>query len=279
MSLVTMNEILPAARRAGIGIGAFNAANFETAMAVIQAAEEEQSPVILQLYSRMFANGKACFLAGTLISLAESCSQAVALHLDHGSDLKQVKDALSWGYTSVMLDGSNLSYSENVAVTAEAVRLAHEAGATCEGEIGHVAMGDQTALTDVDEACNFAKETGVDALAVSIGTAHGYYKAEPKLDFDRCGEIGRSMPELPLVLHGGTGTPLADVQKVIALGITKINIATEFQHCFLKAVHGALNEADGKFTPVDKFMDGPTEACVQHIRRLIRVFALKEKLS
>lgn len=275
MSLVSMNEILRDARAKGIAIGAFNAANYETAVAIVRAAEAEQSPVIMQLYSRLFANGKAEALGGLLIRLAESCSQKVAIHLDHGENLEQVTNALKWGYTSVMLDGSRLPFDENVAVTTEAVRLAHAQNASCEGEIGHVAMGDETALTVPSEALEFAQKTGVDALAVSIGTSHGYYKATPKLDIGRCREIGEALPGLPLVLHGGTGTPMEDIQKAIPCGIAKINVATEFQHCFLKAVHADLNAAEGKFTPIDKFMDAATDACTEHLRKLIRAFALK----
>lgn len=275
MSLVSMNEILPAARKASRAIGAFNAANYETAVAIIKAAEAEKSPVILQLYSRLFANGKAEALGGLLIRLAEKCSQPVAVHMDHGESLEQVRNALSWGYTSVMLDGSRLPFAENVAITSEAVALAHAAGASAEGEIGHVAMGDATALSDVEETCRFAAATKVDALAVSIGTAHGYYKQTPKLDLERCRQIGERLPGLPLVLHGGTGTPLEDVQKAIALGITKINVATEFQHTFLKAVQAGLEAANGNFIPVDKFMDAPIERCTEHLRGLIRAFALR----
>lgn len=275
MPLVSMNEILPAARKAGRAIGAFNAANYETAVAIIKAAEAEKSPVILQIYSRLFANGKAEALGGLLIRLAEKCSQPVAVHMDHGESLEQVRNALNWGYNSIMLDGSRLPFAENVALTSEAVALAHAAGASAEGEIGHVAMGDETALSDVEETCQFAAATKVDALAVSIGTAHGYYKQTPKLDLELCRQIGERLPKLPLVLHGGTGTPIADVQKAIALGITKINVATEFQHTFLKAVQADLEAAAGKFIPIDKFMDAPIERCTEHLRKLIRAFALR----
>lgn len=275
MPLVTMNEILPAARKAGRAIGAFNAANYETALAIIKAAEAEKSPVILQLYSRLFANGKAEALGGLLLRLAEKCSQPVAVHMDHGENLEQVRNALSWGYNSVMLDGSRLPYAENVAVTREAVKLAHAVGASAEGEIGHVAMGDASSLSDVEESYRFAKETGVDALAVSIGTAHGYYKEPPKLDLELCRKIGERLPTLPLVLHGGTGTPIEEVQKAIALGITKINVATEFQHSFLKAVQAGLDAAQGAFIPVDRFMDEPVAICSEHLRKLIRAFALR----
>ena len=142
MPLVTMNEILPAARRAGKAIGAFNAANYETAVAVIQAAEAEKSPVILQVYSRMFGNGKAEALGGLLIRLAQKCSQPVALHLDHGENLEQVRNALDWGYNSIMLDGSRLPYADNVAATAAAGPHALRRG-RAEGEGGGAALADR----------------------------------------------------------------------------------------------------------------------------------------
>lgn len=148
-------------------------------------------------------------------------------------------------------------------------------GASVEGEIGHVAQGDETALTDVKEAYEFAKQTGVDALAVSIGTAHGYYKSTPKLDIERCREIADSLPETPLVLHGGSGTPLEDVRKTIQAGIAKINIATEFMDTYLKATRKELNDLDRKFVPIDKFYDPIIDECAAHAARLIRFFAGK----
>ena len=206
MALVNMKEMLCEARRSKKAVGAFNITNYETAAAVLKAAEAENEPVIIQLYMRLFDTGKAYDLAGTLRRLAFRAKVPVALHLDHGSTVKQATDALAWGYTSVMYDGSRSPYDENVKWTKFVADYAHALGATCEGEIGHVAQGDETALTDVDEAVSFAKDTGVDALAVSIGTAHGYYKAEPKLDIPRCKAIADALPDTPLVLHGGSGT-------------------------------------------------------------------------
>ena len=199
----------------------------------------------------------------------------MALHLDHGDNVGQVKDALAWGYTSVMYDGSRLPFDENVRITHFCVEYAKTFGASVEGEIGHVAQGDETALTDVGEACEFARQTGVDALAVSIGTAHGYYKSTPKLDIERCREIAENLPETPLVLHGGSGTPLEDVRKTIQAGIAKINIATEFMDTYLKATRKELNELDGKFIPIDKFYDPIIDECAAHAARLIRFFAGK----
>ncbi len=275
MALVTMNEILPAARREHRAVGAFNIANYETARAVLQAAEAEAQPVIIQLYMRLFESTKAYDLAGMLIRLAERANVPVALHLDHGDTLKQVENALKWGYTSVMYDGSRLPFDENVANTCTAVEMARKVGASTEAEIGHVAQGDETALTQVDEAVRFAEATKVDSLAVSIGTAHGYYKAEPKLDIERCRAIADALPDVPLVLHGGSGTPLADVRKSIEAGIAKINIATEFMDTFLKSSRCELEKLDGKFLPIDKYYDPIVDECAAHAARLIRFFAGK----
>ena len=268
-----MREILPQARREKRAVGAFNIANYETAAAVIKAAEAEKSPVIIQLYMRLFNSDKAFDLAGMLIRMAHRCSQPVVLHLDHGDNVGQVKDALAWGYSSVMYDGSRLPFDENVRITHFCVEYAKSFGASVEGEIGHVAQGDETALTEVEEAGEFARQTGVDALAVSIGTAHGYYKAEPKLDIARCKAIADSLPDLPLVLHGGSGTPLADVRKAIESGVSKVNIATEYMDTYLKSARRELNALDGKFVPVDKFYDPIVDDCAAHAARLIRFFA------
>ncbi len=275
MALVTMKEILPAARREQRGVGAFNIANYETARAVLQAAEAEKQPVIIQLYMRLFDSNKAYDLAGMLLRLAERANVPVALHLDHGDTLKQVGDALAWGYNSVMYDGSRLPFEQNVANTCIAVEMARKANASCEAEIGHVAQGDETALTQVEEAVSFAEATKVDALAVSIGTAHGYYKAEPKLDIDRCKAIADALPETPLVLHGGSGTPLTDVRKSIEAGIAKINIATEFMDTYLKSSRRELEKLDGNFLPIDKYYDPIVDECAAHAARLIRFFAGK----
>lgn len=275
MALVTMREMLTAARKEKRAVGAFNVANYETALAIIRAAEAEDAPVIIQVYDRLFETYKADDLAGALLRMARRIDQPVAIHLDHGSKIAHLAVALHAGYTSVMFDGSRLPYEENVAQTKMAAELAHAAGCTIEGEVGHVAQGDATALTSVEEAVSFAAATGVDALAVSIGTAHGYYKAEPKLDLDRCRAIGEALPELPLVLHGGSGTPLDAVKAAIGLGIAKINIATEYMDTYLKASRAELNRLDGQFVPLDKYYEPIVDACAAHAARLIRFFAGK----
>lgn len=275
MSLVTMNEMLPQAWKEKRAIGAFNVANYETALAVMKAAESEKSPVIIQVYDRLFQSDKAADIAGCLIRIAQRSNQPIALHLDHGASLEHVAIALHAGYTSVMLDGSRLPFDENARVTRLAADLAHAAGCTVEGEIGHVAQGDETALTVVSEAVTFAEATKVDALAVSIGTVHGYYKSAPHIDVERCREISHSLPGVPLVLHGGSGTPLEDVRKVIENGISKVNIATEYMDTYLKSSRAELERLDGKFLPIDKYYDPVVEACAAHAARLIRFFAGK----
>lgn len=275
MALVTMKEMLLAARKEKRAVGAFNIANYETARAVLMAAEGEKQPVIIQLYMRLFDSEKAYDLAGLLIRLANRADIPVAIHLDHGNTVKQVKDALAWGYTSVMYDGSRLSFEENVKNTAFCVQYAKSFGASVEGEIGHVAQGDETAITEVSEAVEFAGATGVDALAVSIGTAHGYYTSEPKLDIERCRAIAEALPELPLVLHGGSGTPLSDVRKVIENGVSKVNIATEYMDTYLKSSRKELEKLNGKFLPIDKYFDPIVDECAAHAARLIRFFAGK----
>lgn len=268
-----MKEMLCDALKERRAVGAFNVTNYETAAAVLKAAEAEGEPVVIQLYMRLFDTGKAYDLCGMLQRLAHRGKVPVALHLDHGSTVKQAKDALAWGYTSVMYDGSRDDFAENAKWTRHVADYAHALGATCEGEIGHVAQGDETAITEVAEAVDFAKATGVDALAVSIGTAHGYYQAEPKLDIDRCAEISAALPDLPLVLHGGTGTPLADVRRAIENGIAKVNIATEFLDTYIKSTLKVYGELNGAFVPPDKLADPVIDECAAHVRRLIRFFA------
>lgn len=276
MALCTGNELLKPARAAGTGVAAINLANYETAAALFDAAEETRLPLIVQMYSRMFANGKAEMLIPMLRKFAEKCSQPIAIHLDHGASFEEAKNAVAWGCTSVMFDGSRLPMEENIRLTREVVAMAHRSGVSVEAEIGHVAMGDEERLTVPEEAVRFVEATQVDALAVAIGTAHGYYQETPKLDVARCRAIGAALPGLPLVLHGGSGTPLADIQKVIRCGIAKINIATEYQDGFLKATKAELEKLGGKFIPVDRFMDPVREKCAAHAARLMRCFALRQ---
>lgn len=277
MALVTFKEILPRAREEGRAVGAFNIANYETAKAVIIAAEAENQPVILQVYQRLMGDKFIGALAAMMRHMAKNAAVPVAVHLDHGASFEQVKQAIDCGFTSVMFDGSQLPLAENLAQTAEAAAYAHKHGVTIEGEIGHVPLNGTDGAKDIplstpEEAAEFAKTTGVDALAVSIGTAHGYYKEEPQIAVELAGAINARV-SIPLVLHGGSGTPHEKVKAVIRSGFAKVNVATEFQHTFQLRLQQELQQLDGKFLPLDKLMASPTDTAVTHLRQLIRMLA------
>lgn len=270
MPLVTFNDILPQARREKRAVAAFNVANLETVLAVFKAAEAERSPVIIQVYQRLFKDERAALVAAMTARLAADAAIPVALHLDHGESLDQIRQAIRLGYTSVMLDGSKLPFAENIALAAEAAKIAHDAGVTLEAEIGHVPFGDgEIELSTADEAEAFVSQTGVDALAISIGTVHGFYKREPKLDIARAQEIADRV-SVPLVLHGGTGVPEDQLRQAIGCGVAKVNIATELQSLFLKRVAAELAACGDTFKPVDLCLK-PVEADVQaYVRAKIR---------
>lgn len=270
MSLVTFNEILPQARRENRAVAAFNVANLETVLAVFKAAEAERSPVIIQVYQRLFKDERAALIAAMVAKLAAASDIPVALHLDHGESLDQLRQAIALGYTSVMIDGSKLPFGENIALTVEAAKIAHGAGATLEAEIGHVPFGDGAIeLSTADEAETFAAKTGVDALAISVGTVHGFYKQAPKLDIDRAREIGERIP-IPLVLHGGTGVPEDQLRLAVGCGVAKVNIATELQSCFLTSVAAELAACGGKFKPIDLCFKPVEETVQTYVRAKIR---------
>ncbi len=275
MALVTLNEILPQARKEKRAVAAFNVANYEAALGVIKAAEAEKLPVILQIFQRLFRTEKGSDLTATLVRMAKRCSQPVVVHLDHGAEPWQVRAALEAGMTSAMFDGSTRPYDENVELTTYAVNYAHKIGASCEGEIGHVAMGDENAITTVEEAVSFYEATKVDALAISVGTVHGFYKAAPCINVKRCAEIANALPNLPLVLHGGSGTPPEDIRALIENGISKLNIATEFMDTFLKSTRRELEKLGDGFKPIDIFNDPVVDDCAAHAARLLRFFAGK----
>lgn len=274
MPLVTTKEILVPARREGRAVGAFNIANFETGVAVVEAAEAQGRPVILQVYHRLMDGRHIDALAAMMLGLAKSSRVPVAVHLDHGASLAQVELALGLGFTSVMFDGSSRPLGENIRLTREAVKLAAATGASVEAEIGHVPLNtrDDVPLPTPDEVARFAGETGVDALAVAVGTVHGYYQGEPKINL----ELGRRAglaTGIPLVLHGGSGTPEATVRALIRSGFAKVNVATEFQHAFQKRLARDLEALDGKFLPLDKLVRPATEEASKLLESFIRLFA------
>jgi ketose-bisphosphate aldolase len=230
-----MSELLNRAVAGGYAVPAFCSWNAEIIAAVLRQAERLDAPVIVMAGPCEFGLLPPARMAAVARAMKSCYPRAVAaLHLDHGSSMEEVCACLDAGYTSVMLDYSARSYAENAAALKQVTVLARASGATVEGEIGHVGKVETTAvegagassLTVPEEAFGYARETGVDALAVSIGNAHGQYTRLPRLDFERLAAI-HALVDLPLVLHGGSGTPEADLHRAIALGIAKVNVATE----------------------------------------------------
>lgn len=234
--LVNLNDVLYTAQEKKYAVGLFNATDSDMLQATISAAEELGAPIIIGTAEVLLPYGDLTLLAPGLVNRAKNSSVPVVVHFDHGTSYNKCMEALKLGFSSVMFDGSAYPYEENIAKTREIVKIAHSLGATVEGEIGHVGSndgsaegsgsGDSSAYTTVEEAVSFAEATGVDALAVSIGTAHGSYKSAPKLDISRLREIKRAV-NVPLVLHGGSGLSDDDFRNCISAGIAKVNIFTD----------------------------------------------------
>lgn len=231
--LVNLSEILKIAEEGSFAIGAFNTPNLTTLKAVIAAAEELSTPVII-MHAEVHEEMGLCTMeeiAPLMRMYAERASVPVCMHLDHGTDMDYVMRGMELGFTSVMYDGSELSKKENYENTKTVVEAAKKLGISVEAEIGSMgareggSLGDESIYTDPDEAKRFVEETGVDALACAFGTAHGVYLKQPKLDFDRLERINKSVA-VPLVMHGGSGLTLDDYRRSISLGIRKINYYT-----------------------------------------------------
>ena len=229
--LVNLNEVLKDAQKNKYGVGLFNTTDADMAEAAISAAEELRAPLIIGTAEILLPGGELKLILPSIIEAAKRATVPVVVHYDHGLTFERCMEALRLGCTSVMFDGSVTDYAQNVADTREIVKIAHTFGATVEGEIGHVGQAanpddPDDRYTTVEEALDYANATGIDALAVAIGTAHGAYKSAPKLDLVRLQEIHDAL-EIPLVLHGGSGLTDDDFRNTIAHGISKVNIYTD----------------------------------------------------
>ena len=230
--LVNLNEVLKKAQKEKYAVGLFNTTDTDMLQAVIEAAEESRSPVILGTAEVLLPYGELKLIAPSVIAAAKRASVPVVVHYDHGLTFERCLEALQLGFSSVMFDGSAKAYGQNIEETKEIVKIAHAFGASVEGEIGHVgeaAQGDESLenmYTTVAEAKEYLENTGVDALAVAIGSAHGVYKKKPKLNIERLKEISSAV-KVPLVLHGGSGLSDDDFKNTIRNGIAKVNIFTD----------------------------------------------------
>ena len=230
--LVNLNEVLKKAQKGKYAVGLFNTTDTDMLQAVIEAAEESNSPVILGTAEVLLPYGELKLIAPSVIAAAKRAKVPVVVHYDHGLTFDRCIEALKLGFSSIMFDGSAKPYEQNIAETREMVKIAYAFGATVEGEIGHVgeAAKEDNLLTDMyttpEEAKAYLEATGVDALAVAIGSAHGVYKKKPMLNIERLKEI-REMVKVPLVLHGGSGLSDDDFKNTIRNGIAKVNIFTD----------------------------------------------------
>lgn len=272
--LVNLNEVLPAARKGGYAVGLFNTVNLEMAKGVLAAAEETRSPVIIGTAEILLPYASLEELAYFLIPMAKKATVPVVVHYDHGLTLEKIREAMALGFSSVMYDCSTLDFEGNCRAVAELTREAHARGVSVEAELGHVganeaggeaASADESIYTEPEEARRFWDATGVDALAVAIGTAHGAYKSTPRLDFERLREIAGIVPA-PLVLHGGSGLSEQDFRAAVRDGIAKVNIFTDINCASAAAAHDCWKPGVGMTDLMPEIVDAIRTATAEKMQ-------------
>lgn len=279
--LVNMNQVLLPAKRGKYAVGLFNAVNLELARGIIAAAESSQSPVIMGTAEVLLPYGPLEEVSYYLIPMAKKANVPVVIHLDHGLNKETCLKALELGFSSIMYDCSTDSYDENVKKVKEMADIAHSYGATIEGELGHVGDNEGSAegssrlddpskyYTDPKMAKDFVDKTGVDALAIAVGTAHGAYKLPPKLDFDRIRTIADTV-DVPLVLHGGSGLTDSDFRRAIQEGISKVNIFTDIN---VAAVEAEFKKFEYMSKGIIDLIPAAVEAVKQETMKKMKLFS------
>lgn len=262
--IANYSEILAYAKEHKITIGAFNSFNMETLQAVTSAAEKKQVPLIVQTYHAHADYAGPDYMRALYGVAAEKSSVKIAMGLDHGKSFEQAKACIGANYTGVMIDLASEDYDLNVRETKRVVELAHSKGVSVEAELGVIADADKSleeiaaGYTDPDIARRFVKDTGIDCLAVSVGTAHGKYAYTPKINFELLKELIDTV-SCPIVVHGGSGTPDEDVEEMVRLGIAKLNVGTDFFDAYKKAVYKVMTEK-GISCDVIEVMDAARKA-------------------
>ncbi|PWI57849.1 class II fructose-1,6-bisphosphate aldolase [Sulfoacidibacillus thermotolerans] len=279
----SFKEVLTDGFQKGYAVGQFNVNGLEYIQAIVEVAEEERSPVILGISEGAMKYVGMDYLIGMANAAKMKATVPVILHLDHGPHFELVMKCIRSGFDSIMYDGSHHPLEQNIQETKRVVEACHAVGIDVEGELGRIAGAEDDLSVDEreamlvipEEARRLVDETGIDALAPAIGSAHGHYKGEPKLHFDRLNEI-RDLVKIPLVLHGGTGIPDSDIQRAIALGVAKINVNTENQDVFTRTVREVLLTSPKMFDP-RKYL-GPARAAIKEtIRAKIRLFGSHQR--
>ncbi len=283
MGLVTVKTLLDAADKGKYAVGAFNCNNMEIVQAIVAAAEAEKSPVIIQASQGAIKYAGLDYVVALCNAAAKNATVPIALHLDHGTDMDQIIKCIVGGFTSVMFDGSSKPFEENVALTLKVIEIARAAGVSTEAELGklggieeHINVSERDAMmTDPEEARRFVEMTGVDSLAVAIGTAHGQYKFPPKLDFERLKRI-KALVDVPIVLHGSSGVPAEDLVTAISLGVRKVNIDTNIREAFCWTLRDAISKNPEEIDP-RKLLKPARDAMTEVIREKIRIFGSNGK--
>lgn len=283
--LVTLKEILENTRKEGYAVGSFNFNGYEDAQGIINGAVEKNSPVIL-----MASMGACKYIGlhqtvGMVKGMAASVDIPVCLHLDHATDMDFIKEAIKAGFSSVMIDASAEDYETNIRKSKEIVDFAKDYDCSVEAELGKVGGKEENivvsdakaAFTQPSDVPRFVEETGIDALAIAFGSVHGFYKSEPKLDFERLAEIAK-ITDCPLVLHGGTGIPVEDFKKCVVSGISKINVGTEFKKTFTDTIRKMCNDLPEKEVDPRKYMGPVKDACAEVVKGKIDVFGSANKV-
>lgn len=276
--LVSGKELFKAAKKGGYAVGAFNLNNMEILQAIIEAAEEEKSPVFIQASQGGIKYAGIEYIAGMAKVAAEKATVPIALNLDHGTSFTQTVQCIRHGFSAVMIDGSQHPFEENIALTKKVIEVAHPNNVSVEAELGKiggveddiVVDSEDATFTDPQEAAEFVDRTNVDALAIAIGTAHGVYHGEPKLDFERLKEIVAAT-DVPLVLHGASGISDEAILTAVPHGITKINIDTELRMAFAEAIKDVIAKNPKEIDP--RKMLGPArENMKQVVKTKMRLF-------
>lgn len=279
MPLINMSELLQKAQTGNYGIGAFNVANMEMIMGAVKAAEELKSPIILQIAQARLPYSPLHVIGPLMVAVAKSAAVPVAVQLDHGQDLNTVKHALELGFSSVMIDASHLPIEENIRMVQRVKKLADEYGASVEAEVGQLGGSEggtrdnEMLYSDPAQVENLYKIASPDAIALSIGNAHGLYKQEPKLNFKILGEAQKRVP-IPLVLHGGSGISDDDFRKCIAGGMRKINIATA---TFLSVEHAIREYCKSEEKNYFKMSSAMVQGAYENVSKHIKIFQSENK--
>ena len=282
MALVTIKEMLEKARKEKYCIGAFDASNLEMGQKIIEAAQEKRSPVIIMGLTNDLQGDMLEYWLYGMRKMAERADVPVCLHLDHAKDMDFLKKCVDMGFTSVMFDGSTSPLDENIRLTKEATDYAHAHGVTVEAELGHVGDGMVSGeaktdgeyddpdeyLTDPAELQRFIRETGVDCLAVAVGTSHGVYVHTPKLHFERL-DILNELSEVPMVMHGGSGTPDEQIKRAVEKGICKLNIYSEMLSAYYGELKKKLDESASLAIWVSKANERPLNALKEVVKEKI----------